>query len=107
LSTTRAEADVLEATAKKFETVNQNLSDMLKRLMSELEVLESQWRGMGGTAFTSVKQRWAADQAALYEALSYTAEAIRSSGGNYQSTDTSASSRINAAGGGGGQTLPL
>ena len=97
---------MLEATANKFEQVNENLSSMLKRLMSELEVLETQWRGRGGTSFTEVKQRWAADQATLHRALAETAAAIRTSGAHYETTDTGASDRV-AAAGGAGHTLPL
>lgn len=107
MSTTRAESSVLEATANKFEQVNENLSSMLKRLMSELEVLESQWRGRGGTSFTGVKQRWAMNQAALHRALAETATAIRTSGAQYESTDTGASDRIAAAGSSAGPMLPL
>lgn len=107
MSTTRAEARALENTAGKFETVNENLGDMLKELMSRLEGLESQWRGRGGLSFTEVKQRWAADQQKLHQALSETAGAIRSSGAMYESTDTGASSRIRDAGGSAGQSLPL
>jgi len=107
LSTTRADAATLAVTAGKFQSVNENLSTMLTRLMSELEVMESHWRGRGGTSFTEVKQRWAADQAKLHQALAQTATAIRSSGATYDSTDTGASSRIRNAGAGTGQTLPL
>jgi WXG100 family type VII secretion target len=107
VSTTRAESSVLEATANKFEQVNENLSAMLKRLMSELEVLETQWRGRGGASFTEVKQRWATDQATLHRALAETATAIRTAGAHYQSTDTGASDRVAAAGGSAGYTLPL
>jgi WXG100 family type VII secretion target len=106
VSTTQAQAAIMEATATKFENVNSSLQDMLKRLLAELEILHTQWQGRGGRSFTQVKLAWAEDQAALQRALAETAAAIRSSGRQYTATDDEAASRV-ATTNRGGVTLPL
>ncbi|HEX6501563.1 MAG TPA: WXG100 family type VII secretion target [Micromonosporaceae bacterium] len=97
MSTTQAQAAVMESTAAKFERVNESLESMLKRLMDELDVLRGQWQGAGGRSFEQVKQAWAKDQAALHRALAETAEAIRAAGKRYHSSDTAAADRVGAA----------
>ncbi len=94
VTTTQAQAQVMAQTAGKFEQVSQTLDSTLKRLMGELEVLRTQWKGLGGNSFEQVKQQWSTDQAALNRALTETAQAIRTSGTQYDSTDTSASDRL-------------
>ncbi|MEQ4303773.1 WXG100 family type VII secretion target [Plantactinospora sp. B6F1] len=106
MSQTQAEAAVMEQTATKFETVDQSLQSMLTSLMGELEVLQSAWRGAGGRSFEQVKQQWAQNQEQIHRALRETATAIRTSGQQYDASDTEASSRMNATNAG-GITLPL
>src|SRR5882757_8311258 len=106
MSTTQAQADVMEATATRFEHVNQSLHGTLKRLLSELEVLRSQWQGAGGRSFEQVKTAWAEDQQALHDALGQTATAIRTSGRQYQTSDTAAADRFGGSRRGGIE-LPL
>ncbi len=103
--TTQAQAAVMESTAAKFEHVNQSLEGMLKRLLGELEVLQTQWVGRGGTTFEQVKQAWAADQQALHRALGETATAIRTAGRQYQTSDGAAADRLGVQRG--GLSLPL
>jgi WXG100 family type VII secretion target len=103
--TTQAQAAVMESTAAKFEEVNEALQSMLKRLLGELEVLQTQWVGRGGSTFAQVKQAWATDQEALHRALGETAAAIRSSGRQYDTSDSAAADRLRAHRG--GMTLPL
>ena len=103
--TTQAQAAVMESTAARFEQVNHSLEGMLKRLLIELEVLQTQWVGRGGATFEQVKRAWAADQTALHRALSETATAIRSAGRGYQTSDDAAADRLTA--GRGGMSLPL
>lgn len=86
----------MEQTAARFEQVNQSLQSMLSSLLSELEVLQSAWRGAGGRSFEQVKQAWANDQAAMSRALAETASAIRTSGVTYEASDTDAASRVGA-----------
>lgn len=94
VSQTQAEAAVMQQTAKKFEEVDQSLQSMLSSLMSELESLQQAWRGAGGRSFEQVKQQWAADQAKLGRALRETAGAIRTSGQQYDASDSEAASRV-------------
>lgn len=96
VSQTQAEAAVMEQTAAKFDQVNQSLQSMLNGLLGELEVLQSAWRGAGGRSFEHVKQAWARDQQTLYRALGETAAAIRTSGRQYDVSDTEAASRVAA-----------
>jgi WXG100 family type VII secretion target len=97
VSETQAEAAVMETTAAKFEQVNDSLQSMLKRLISELEVLQKAWQGAGGKSFEQVKQQWAQDQAAIQQALTQTATAIRTSGKQYTASDADAASRVAAS----------
>jgi WXG100 family type VII secretion target len=94
MATTQAQAAVMEQTAAKFDQVNESLQSTLKRLLGELEVLRTQWQGAGGASFEQVKLAWAADQEALQRALGETATAIRTSGRQYQATDTVAADRL-------------
>lgn len=95
VSQTQSEAAVMEQTAAKFNQVNEQLQQMLSSLMSQLEVLESAWRGQGGTKFTEVKTQYAADQKAIGQALAETASAIRTAGQQYTASDTEAAGRLN------------
>lgn len=87
----------MAATAARFDSVNDSLQGMLRRLMTELEALHTAWRGAGGRSFHQVKEAWAADQAALSRALAETAEAIRTSGRQYTSADADAAQRVAAS----------
>lgn len=95
----------MRATAAKFDDVNADLQGMLRQLMGELEGLQTAWQGRGGSSFAQVKAQWAADQQALHEALSQTADAIRVAAGAYAATDDSAAANVGAAGS--GRLLPL
>jgi len=106
VSETQAESAVMAQTAAKFEQVNNSLTAMLNKLMSELSVLQTAWVGGGGKAFESVKNQYQRDLAELNRALADTAEAIRTSGVSYDNTDASAASTVTKSGGG-GYNLPL
>ena len=95
----------MEATAAKFEGVNDSLQSMLNVLMSELSVLQTAWTGAGGRSFEQVKQAWERDQKAIQQALLETATAIRTSGQQYTASDDEAASRVSASNR--GLTLPL
>jgi WXG100 family type VII secretion target len=105
VSQTQAQAAVMQQTAGKFEHVDESLQNMLKSLMSELEGLRNSWQGAGGRSFDTVKQQWADDQAKMHQALRETATAIRTSGQNYDASDSEAHSRIAATNR--GISLPL
>lgn len=97
LSTTRAQAEVLEQTAGRFEQVNESLQGMLHRLMAQLEMLRTQWQGAGGRSFEQARQAWGSEQAALQRALLETAGALRTAGRRYEATDTHAAERFVSA----------
>jgi WXG100 family type VII secretion target len=103
VAVTQAEQAVMDSTAGKFNQVNSQLEGMLKRLLSELEMLKSKWVGAGGRSFESVKEAWARDQDALHRNLSETATAIKTAGQNYTASDTDAANRFR----GGSVNLPL
>ena len=106
MPTTQAQAAVMQQTADRFDQVNHSLQAMLKSLLGELEGLRAQWQGAGGRSFEQVKIAWSEDQAELHRLLAETAEAIRTSGRHYSTTDTSAADRFGAPRGG-GRPLPL
>jgi WXG100 family type VII secretion target len=86
----------MQTTARRFDDVGSSLDDMLRRLMSELEGLRTQWTGAGGRSFEQVKQAWAADQEKIHRALAETANAVRTAGRQYAVTDTAAADRFTA-----------
>jgi WXG100 family type VII secretion target len=102
---TSADAQVMERTAQQFESSNADLQQMLSNLLNELEALRSGWKGRGFEQFETVKVRYRDDQQALQKTLGETANAIRTAGRQYTSTDTSAADRIGGAHR--GQNLPL
>jgi WXG100 family type VII secretion target len=102
---TQAESAVMAKTAGKFETVNASLQSMLNTLMSELSVLQTAWVGQGARAFEQVRAQYERDLSSLNKALLETAAAVRSSGVNYDVTDTGAADRLSKSGG--SYTLPL
>ena len=96
MAVSQTSTELMETTARKFEDVNASLDGMLRRLLTELEGLRTQWTGAGGSSFTSVKQAWAAEQQKLHRALAETATAVRTAGRQYASTDTAAAGRFTA-----------
>jgi WXG100 family type VII secretion target len=104
--TTQVTQSELDAAAKRFEEVNSELQGMLKTLMSELESMRQQWQGAGGRSFEAVKVAWSGDLDRLNTNLLETAAGIKSSGHNYDATDTEASHLMNATRSG-GRVLPL
>ena len=96
MSVSQTSAELMETTARRFESANGSLDGMLRRLMNELEGLRTQWTGAGGRSFEQVKQAWAADQEKLNRALAETATAMRTAGQQYTATDTAASGRFTA-----------
>jgi WXG100 family type VII secretion target len=86
----------MQTTSRRFEDVNASLDGMLRRLLSELEGLRSQWTGAGGRSFEQVKQAWVTEQENLHQALAETATAIRTAGQQYAVTDAAAGDRFTA-----------
>jgi WXG100 family type VII secretion target len=96
VSVSQTSTELMQSTARKFDDVNASLDGMLRRLLTELEGLRSQWTGAGGRSFEQVKQAWAADQEKLHRALAETAGAIRTAGRQYSATDAAAAGRFSA-----------
>jgi WXG100 family type VII secretion target len=68
---------------------------MLKTLMSELESMKQEWQGAGGRSFETVKAAWSVDLENLNRNLMETASGIKSSGQNYNATDSDAGAMMN------------
>ena len=103
MSTTQAQAAVLEQVASRFDDVQQSLSQLLSQLMREVESVRQDWQGRGGATFEQVSQAWAQDQRQLLRALAETAGGIRSAGRLYSATDDAAAGRLTH----GNVSLPL
>lgn len=103
---TEAQAAVMAQVASRFESTNDGLQSMLSSLMHQLEPLQSRFVGAGGTSFTQVKAAWNQDMNKISNALTETANAVRTSGTNYTSTDEGAQQRMSATNRG-GVNLPL
>jgi uncharacterized protein YukE len=73
--------------------------------MSELSVLQTAWVGRGANTFEQVRAQYQQDLTSLNKALLETAEAIRSAGVGYDSSDSGAVDRLSKSGG--SYTLPL
>jgi WXG100 family type VII secretion target len=86
----------MEQVASKFESTNSAIQGMLSSLMGQLEPLHSRWAGAGGMSFTQVKTAWGDDMKKISQALTETADAVRTSGQKYTSTDDSAQQRMAA-----------
>jgi WXG100 family type VII secretion target len=93
--TTQVTQSELDAAARRFEEVNGELQGVLKTLMSELESMKQEWQGAGGRSFETVKAAWSVDLANLNSNLIETASGIKSSGQNYDATDTDAGAMMN------------
>jgi WXG100 family type VII secretion target len=106
MSQTQASTPEMNAVAGKFEQTNSDLTQTLNALMDKLSDLQTTWVGSGGRAFESVKLQYQQDLQKLNQALATTAEAIKTSGASYESSDSSAASLITKSGGG-GVSLPL
>ncbi len=103
---TQAESAAMANAAVNFDTVNSSLTSMLNKLMSDLSMLSSAWKGMAAGEFEKVKAQYARDLRDLNRALGETATAVRTSGVRYDASDSEAASRVTKSGGG-GYTLPL
>jgi len=95
---TATDSALMEQTAKKFESVDQELMTLLSSLRSRVDQLQASWVGQGGTSFTTTMNTWSEDQQKINNLLQETAELIRTSGQTYATTDTNAASRLNGVG---------
>lgn len=103
VSSTQAEAAVMAQVAAKFDDVQQSLRASLSNLMREVQSVEREFQGLGGTSFQQVVTAWGQDQERLLRALGETANAIRTAGKIYTATDDVAADRLKIP----NVTLPL
>jgi WXG100 family type VII secretion target len=103
VSSTQAEAAVMAQVAAKFDDVHRSLKTTLSTLMREVESVQPDFQGRGGTSFQQVSYAWAQDQERLLGALAETANAIRTAGRVYTATDDTAADRMHVP----TTTLPL
>lgn len=89
--------------AAKFDDVHQSLKTTLTTLMRDVEAVQPDFQGRGGTSFQVVTRTWAEDQERLLRALAETANAIRTAGRDYTATDDAAADRMRIP----TMTLPL
>jgi WXG100 family type VII secretion target len=94
VSTTQAQAAVMEQVAGRFDDVHRSLHTTLSNLMREVEAVRQAWQGRGGASFEQVSLAWAEDQRRLLRALEETAGAIRTAGRVYTATDDEAAGRM-------------
>lgn len=94
MAQTTVTAEQLEKSASVFEASNNALQSTLTGLLGELSGLQTAWRGAGGMAFGEVKRQYEADQKVINDELLKTAEAVRTSGKSYTTSDTEAASRV-------------
>ena len=94
VSSTQAEAAVMEQVAGRFDDVHRSLRTTLTTLMREVESVRPAWQGRGAASFEQVSLAWAEDQRTLLRALEETASAIRTAGRVYTATDDEAERRM-------------
>jgi WXG100 family type VII secretion target len=103
---TKTETAMMATAATNFDAANSSLTTMLNKLISDLSMLSSGWKGRAADEFENVKAQYEKDLSDLNRALADTSEAIRTSGVSYSASDSEAASRVTKTGGG-GYTLPL
>lgn len=99
----RADTGVMLRTEQEVNSVADRLTSMLNQLMDRLAPMQQYWQGAGGSSFQEVRQRFDADMAKLNVALRAIAEAVGSSGRDYDVADTEMQSAMNNAGASAGQ----
>ncbi len=78
--------------------VADRLTKVMTSLMNELVPLQSAWKGAGATSFQGVKDRFDQDMAKLNVSLRSLAEAVGSSGRDYEVSDEEMKSEMERAG---------
>jgi WXG100 family type VII secretion target len=94
----RTDSVLMVQTEKDVDGVADRLTSMLTGLMNELTPLQSEWTGGGGNSFQSVRDRFDQDMAKLNHSLRSLAEAVGSSGRDYEVSDEEMKSEMERAG---------
>ena len=94
----RANAATMVKSEKDVDDVADRLTFTLTTLMNELTPLQTAWLGQGGASFQQVRDRFDQDMGRLNQSLRSLAEAVGTSGRNYNVTDQEMKSEMEAAG---------
>jgi WXG100 family type VII secretion target len=94
----RTDSVLMVKTEKDVDGVADRLTSMLTGLMNELTPLQTDWTGGGGSSFQSVRDRFDQDMAKLNHSLRSLAEAVGSSGRDYDVSDEEMKSEMERAG---------
>lgn len=91
---TTTDTQIMELTARNFESEAEGLLTFLTGLMGRVEDMKPYWVGRSGTAYQTVMVTWSENQDRINQELIQTAGLIRTSGTNYVSTEDVASGNI-------------
>jgi WXG100 family type VII secretion target len=94
----RTDSGLMVKTERDVDGVADRLTSMLTSLLNELIPLQDAWKGAGGSSFTDVKDRFDRDMARLNVSLRSLAEAVGSSGKDYEVGDEEMKSEMQRAG---------
>lgn len=99
----RTDTGLMIKTEQDVDAVADRLTSMLNTLMDRLSPLQQYWVGAGGSSFQEVRTRFDGDMARLNAALRSIAEAVGSSGRDYDVSDEEMRSEMQNAGATAGQ----
>jgi len=99
----RTDTGLMVKTEQDVDAVADRLTSMLNTLMDRLSPLQQYWVGAGGTSFQDVRQRFDQDMAKLNTVLRSIAEAVGTSGRDYDVSDDEMKTEMTNAGATAGQ----
>lgn len=94
----RANTATMVKSEKDVDDVADRLTGTLTTLMNELMPLQSAWLGQGGASFQQVRERFDQDMGRLNRSLRSLAEAVGTSGRNYDVSDQEMKSEMERSG---------
>lgn len=83
----RTTTDVMQSTAGKVDTVNDQVQAELSRLQGTVDSVQGVWRGEAQAAFANLMVRWNDSARELRSALSSISENIRSNARAFQQVE--------------------
>lgn len=89
-----AATPALEAAAKQAQNTGDEIAGQFSRLMGALEPLESQFKGLAGTAFQEAKQNAHTDLMKIVNALNTLAASVNKTGVTFATTDQQSEAEI-------------
>jgi WXG100 family type VII secretion target len=103
MSGMRTDTGLMIKTEQDVDAVADRLTSMLNTMMDRIAPLQQYWVGSGGSSFQEVRNRFDEDMARLNAALRAIAEAVGSSGRDYDVSDEEMRSEMQQAGATAGQ----